>query len=702
MNVDQVRIFGRRLAGVSWRLARHEWTLAALAALLLAVVLTWPTLRDPASTIPQDTGDPTLQAWQVAWGGHALLTNPFQVWHSNTFYPEPYTYAYSDTLLGYAPFGMIGDGPVAAVVRYNLLYMLTHALALFGAYALARQVGAGRAGAAVAGVSFAYAPWKLAQAGHLHVISIGGIALALAMLARGHGWSLRHGHRPDLVRPGWVVAGWAVAAWQVTLGFGIGLPFAYALGVLCLGSAVTYGVVWWRRRARPAVPRRLLLADLAGGIGFAGVTLAMAVPYFEVVARNPSGRRTVAQIEMFSPPWRGFVTAPPESWLWGERHEAARATLGFPGEMTLLPGVVLLSLAMAGIFFSVWRLRHRLMLAGAALVSMALAAGTTFGGDGNPGYVTLVEHAPGWDGVRTPGRLVLWTTLLLGLLAAGALTVREPASRAARDGEPASGSTGEQPPEPGAERVVPGAEGAVPGAVEPGSPPTLRPADPAVAMAADRGAPPAAQSAEAAVREAVPAEVAVPVREAVPAEVAAPVQAQAAARPALRSAAWSGSAAEQAAPRRPAPKRDGQRWRLARLALVVPLVLVLLEGVNRTPHVPAPEQPAALRGLTGPALVLPSDGIRELHVMLWSTDGFPKVVNGLASFTPQAQERIRAVSMTFPDATSVAYLRQVGLRTVVLLPGWAPGTPWADVAARPVDGLGISREMVGEDVIYRL
>ena len=205
MNVDQVRIFGCRLAGVSWRLARHEWTLAALAALLLAVVLTWPTLRDPASTIPQDTGDPTLQAWQVAWGGHALLTNPFQVWHSNTFYPEPYTYAYSDTLLGYAPFGMIGDGPVAAVVRYNLLYVLTHALALFGAYALARQVGAGRAGAAVAGVSFAYAPWKLAQAGHLHVLSIGGIALALAMLARGHGWSLRHGHRPDGSAP----AGWS-------------------------------------------------------------------------------------------------------------------------------------------------------------------------------------------------------------------------------------------------------------------------------------------------------------------------------------------------------------------------------------------------------------------------------------------------------------------------------------------------------------
>ncbi|MBM0256938.1 hypothetical protein JNW89_08650 [Micromonospora sp. 4G55] len=159
---------------------------------------------------------------------------------------------------------------MAAVVRYNLLYVLVHALAFVGAYALSRQLGAGRAGAAVAGASFAYAPWKLAQAGHLHVLGIGGVALALAMLARGHGWSLRHGYRPDRVRPGWAGAGWAVAAWQVTLGFGIGLPFAYVLGLLGLAVAGAYAVTWWRRRSRPAVPRGLLLADLAGSPGSPG------------------------------------------------------------------------------------------------------------------------------------------------------------------------------------------------------------------------------------------------------------------------------------------------------------------------------------------------------------------------------------------------------------------------------------------------
>ncbi|WDZ84636.1 hypothetical protein [Micromonospora cathayae] len=638
------------------RLARHEWTLVVLGSLLLAAVLTWPTLADLTGTIPQDTGDPTLQAWQVAWGGHALLTDPTSLWHSNTFYPEPYTYAYSDTLLGYAPTGLVGDGPVAAVVRYNLLYVLVHALAFVGAYVLARQLGAGRAGSAVAGAAFAYAPWKLAQAGHLHVLSIGGIALALAMLARGHGWSLRYGYRPERARPGWAVAGWLVAAWQISLGFGVGLPFAYVLALVCLTAAGGYVWSTWRRRSRPPFPRGLLLADLAGGVFFAGVALFMAAPYFEVVERHPEGRRTVAHIEMFSPPLRGFLTAPPENWLWGERHAAARELLGFPNEMTLLPGVVLLGLACAGLAFSAWRLRHRLLLLAGVLVTGALAMGTRFLGDGDPGYVTLVEHAPGWDGIRTPGRLVLWTTLLLGLLAAGALTRTTGDQPATGPGTPPSGADPAQPS---------GADPAPSSVAEPtppsGAGPTPSDDQPAT------GDGPASQGDGTATGDGAPLTGDGP------------------------STQGDGAATEG---------RGFARW--GRALLVLPLLLVLLEGVNRTPHVPVPEQPAALRGVSGPLLVLPSDGIRELHVMLWSTDGFPQVVNGLASFVPASQAEIRAASLSFPDAGSVAYLRQRGIRTVVVLPGYAVGTPWQDVAARPIDGLGIRREPVGDGFVYHL
>jgi hypothetical protein len=163
----------------------HEYALAIYGSLLLAVALTWPTLRYPLHTVPEDLGDPARQAWQISWIGHILLTHPQQLWQSNTFFPEPNSLAFGDSLLGYAPVGMLGDGPLAATLRYNILFVLAHALLAVGGYALVRQLGAGRTGAAVAAVAIAYAPWRLAQEGHLDIISAGGIPLALAMLAAG-------------------------------------------------------------------------------------------------------------------------------------------------------------------------------------------------------------------------------------------------------------------------------------------------------------------------------------------------------------------------------------------------------------------------------------------------------------------------------------------------------------------------------------
>ena len=161
-------------------------------------------------TVPQDVWDPARQAWQIAWSGHILLTDPAQLWQSNAFFPERYSFAFGDSLLGYAPAGMLGSGPGAAILRYNILFVLAHALLAIGSYALVRQLGAKRTGAAVAAVAFAYAPWRLAQEGHLDIVSAGAIPLALAMLARGHGYSLRYGCDPRTgVRAGPRRAGWS-------------------------------------------------------------------------------------------------------------------------------------------------------------------------------------------------------------------------------------------------------------------------------------------------------------------------------------------------------------------------------------------------------------------------------------------------------------------------------------------------------------
>ncbi|MBX7269728.1 hypothetical protein KIF24_29405 [Micromonospora sp. Llam7] len=569
---------GRRFG----RLLIHEWTLAAVGSLVLAVLMTWPTLRYPAHTLPQDYWDPSLQAWQMAWSGHILLTDPGQLWHANAFFPERWSFAFSDTLLGYAPAGMIGTGPEAALVRYNIMFVLAHALATFGGYVLARQLGASRTGSAVAGAAYTYAPWLLAQAGHLHVVSNGGIPLALAMLARGHGWSLRHGYRPERRHDGWVYAGWLVAAWQLSLGFGIGLPFVYVLaGTVLVAAAIWYAKRIFRRARRP-FGQRLFVADLIGGLIFAGVGVLLAIPYFTVTQLHPHAERTIGNIAIFSPPASGFVTAPAESRLWGGLHEGARSLLPWHPEMTLLPGFVLYALAAGGLFLSIWTVRQRLFLLAGVLATMTLSMGTEFFG-GRFTYEPLFEYLPGWNGIRTPGRLMLWATLLLALLAAGAVS-----------------SFAERVREVSAERIP----------------------------------------------------------------------------------SW------------PSP------W--LRLATLIPLVLVIAEGTNTTPHPVVPPQPAAMRAVDGPLLVLPSGQNHDQPVMLWSTTRFQDIVNGGSGFTPRQLDDVRRVTMTFPDQTSVDYLRTLGVHNVLVMRDQLAGTPWEVSVDAPVDGLGITREEIDQVVVFRL
>src|SRR5262249_59680205 len=113
------------------------------------------TVLHLGSTVPKDLPDPMLQAWQLAWSGHAVTHDPLGLWHSNTFYPARYTFAFSDTLLGYLPANVIGVGPGAAVVRYNLLFLAACAAAFTGGEAALpppragprRAPGAGRRGA---------------------------------------------------------------------------------------------------------------------------------------------------------------------------------------------------------------------------------------------------------------------------------------------------------------------------------------------------------------------------------------------------------------------------------------------------------------------------------------------------------------------------------------------------------------------------
>ena len=384
-------------------MTRREVIAAAIGAVLLAIAMTWPLAIHVGSVVPRDIGDPLAEAWQPAWGGHALLHQPLHYFDANRFWPLKDSLAFGDALVGYAPTGIVGSGAHAAMVRYDLLFIFAYALAFFGAYLLARELGLGPAGAAIAGAAFAFAPYRLEQDGHLQVISSGGIPLAIAFAIR----SFR------LQRPWWLFWAWVVAAWQVSIGWVLGLPFAYGLA-----GAVAVAVVLGLCRGRPALPRQMIIAGVAGGILFVAIAYWIAHPYLYIADNFPAARRSAHEVAAFSGPVKVLLTAPEENWVWGAATAGFRNSLTTLQEKTLFPGALIVGLAVLGMFSSSLGKRTRVGIGLLAVAIVVLELGFREEGGLLWPYRVLYDVLPGWDAIRTPGRLATFSSLALALLAA--------------------------------------------------------------------------------------------------------------------------------------------------------------------------------------------------------------------------------------------------------------------------------------------
>ncbi len=372
-----------------------------LLGIALAVLTSWPLVLHLSSRISPDLGDPVRTAWQVAWVGHAMLHDPLHLFDSNAFYPHPLSLAFSDSLLGYGPAAFFGSGTVAALVRYNLIFLFIWSLCFVGGYLLARELGLRKAGAGAAAAAFAYAPYRVTEAGHFQVISSGGIALALFLLLRGYRRRSR----------GLLIAGWLVAAWQISLGFTLGLQFAYLLAVLAVLAAV-----YWLRAGRPALPRALVVITCVGMLVTGAVTVYQARPYLKVADEYPTAKRTIKEVENYSSGPAAWISASSENRVWGGVTAGARAHVHSKNEDVFFAGGLILLLALIGLAAPIYTRRLRIGLLVGVVVCAVLALGLGLTGAGYP-YRLLYDYAPGWDGVRVPGRIFTLATLFLALLA---------------------------------------------------------------------------------------------------------------------------------------------------------------------------------------------------------------------------------------------------------------------------------------------
>jgi len=312
---------------VAVRLDRWPVVLSAFTA--LAIVMTWPLVTELGTHIAWDLGDPVFNCWIILWtGGQVLkaLHGDFNAlhdyWNGNIFYPERLTIAYSEH---YTP-QMLQSLPLLAatgnvVLCYNVLYISTIVLSGWGMYLLVRELTGRPLAAFVAGLAFAFAPYRISQGPHLQELSSQWMPFVLYGFRR-YFVSLR-------TRP-LVGASAALAVQNLSCGYYL-LFFTPFAAAYCLYEMAD------RRLLRN---RRVWTMLVVAAVAVVAVTWPFVSPYLKLRRHNGVGVRSYEEAVQFSADVYALGTASSNSRLEGT---AIRA---FPkGEGEGFPGFAILGLS---------------------------------------------------------------------------------------------------------------------------------------------------------------------------------------------------------------------------------------------------------------------------------------------------------------------------------------------------------------------
>ena len=177
---DSVAMAG---AIINRRILQHG--LVGLLFALGTLILTYPLSVHPASLV-RDPGDPLLFAWILAWMTKAIFSDPLHLFQANTFYPFPDSLAFTDAPLAIVPIAApviwLTGNPVLAV---NVATFVAFVPSGFFTYLLARHLTRSTSAGIVAGIVFAFAPYRIAHLGHLQLLTSQWMPLALLFLHRG-------------------------------------------------------------------------------------------------------------------------------------------------------------------------------------------------------------------------------------------------------------------------------------------------------------------------------------------------------------------------------------------------------------------------------------------------------------------------------------------------------------------------------------
>jgi hypothetical protein len=389
---------------------------------LLTCVMTYPQIFHLRDSV-HDEGDPLLNAWTLAWVAHQLPRAPARLFDANIFYPERRTLAFSETLLlpalVMAPLRWAGAGPVLV---YNIVLLSGFVLSGVGVALLVRTLTGSIGPALLAGIVFAFLPFRIDHYAHVQLQQIECLPFALwafhRLLARGR------------VHDGVLFGGFAAGQLLSCVYYGL-LMIPY-LAVVCasLLIATSRGADVQRRDRHVATAIVVAIAIV--------VVAAVPVGMAYLGARNVVGERGREEVVNGSATLTDYLGPAQDNALYG------RTLAGFARhERRLFPGFVAVALAAVGLWPRRGRGAGPAGLAGspgdAGRVQLGYALGLLIAFDVSLGYhgltyPLLYEYFVPFRALRIPARNGIIVGLSLAVLAGfGAARVaalaRSPAAR---------------------------------------------------------------------------------------------------------------------------------------------------------------------------------------------------------------------------------------------------------------------------------
>jgi hypothetical protein len=360
----------------------------AVAALfvLLTVAATWPQAWHLGSRATPHQ-DVFFNMWRLQWFAHALAASPTHLFDANIFYPQPLTLAYSDAmpLEGMVAAPMVWTG-VSPVLVHNVMLLGAICGSGLAMFALARYLTGSRGAAVLAGIVFAFAPYRFEHMMHMELQWAMWSPLAFLAL-----------HRTlDTGKWKYGIATGACVALQMLSSIYYGIFLATLIGL---------GALLFIVRDRKVSLSRAALSLAAGALLAVTVSAVYAVPYLRVHDRV--GDRPGDEVTAFSARPSSYLTAPSSNWLYGRTAGPRNGP-----ERRLFPGTIPVVLAILGLLLRTpsWRALVYLVLLAAAFETSLGVGGYT--------YSFLYEHVQVYRGLRASARLGIFVLMFLAILAA--------------------------------------------------------------------------------------------------------------------------------------------------------------------------------------------------------------------------------------------------------------------------------------------